>query len=358
MQLGLKKKLALEAFRLYRHNEIKAHPLTYFFWECTLRCNLHCQHCGSDCVADAIPDMPREDFLRVLDSLAPHVDPQNFTVVITGGEPLMRGDLEECAQEIKKRGYAWGMVTNGLALTPERFTKLMNAGLRSLTISLDGLEANHNLFRGNAHSFERAVRAIHMAASVKELTFDVMTCVNKKNLSELPQIHNMLVNLGVKRWRVSNVFPKGRAKDNPLFMLTNDEFRQTFEFIREAKKQGQINVNYDCEGFLGSYEKVVRDHPFFCWAGVNIASVLCDGSISACPSLRGDYIQGNIYKDDLWDVWQNRYQVMRDRSWARIGECKDCKYWRYCEGSSLHLRDEHTKELAYCHVKRLEAAGV
>ena len=270
----------------------------------------------------------------------------------------MRADLAECGNEIKKRGYAWGMVTNGLALTPERFTKLMNAGLRSLTISLDGLEENHNLFRGNPHSFERAVRAIHMAASVDELTFDVMTCVNKKNLSELPRIHNLLVNLGVKRWRVSNVFPKGRAKDNPLFMLTNDEFRQVFEFIREAKKHGQINVNYDCEGFLGSYEKVVRDQPFFCWAGINIASVLCDGSISACPSLRGDYIQGNIYKDDLWDVWQNRYQVMRDRSWARIGECRDCKYWRYCEGSSLHLRDEKTKEIAYCHVKRLEDAGV
>jgi len=85
--------------------------------------------------------------------------------------------------------------------------------------------------------------------------------------------------------------------------------------------------------------------------------VLCDGSISACPSLRGDYIQGNIYKDDIWDVWQNRYQVMRDRSWAKIGDCKTCKYWRYCEGSSLHLRDEKTKELAYCHVQRLEAAG-
>ena len=358
MHLGLKKRLALEAHRLYRHNEIKAHQLTYFFWECTLRCNLHCQHCGSDCVADAIPDMPREDFMKVLDGIAPHIDPKNFIVVITGGEPLMRADLEECGKEIKARGYPWGMVTNGLALTPDRFTKLMNAGLRSLTISLDGLEENHNLFRGNPHSFERAVRAIHMAASAEELTFDVMTCVNKKNLSELPRIHNLLVNLGVKHWRVSNVFPKGRAKDNPLFMLSIDEFRQTFEFIREAKKQGQINVNYDCEGFLGSYEKVVRDQPFFCWAGVNIASVLCDGSISACPSLRGDYIQGNIYKDDLWDVWQNRYQVMRDRSWARNGECRDCKYWRYCEGSSLHLRDEKTKEIAYCHVKRLEDAGV
>lgn len=357
MKIDLKKKLALEFYRLYRHNEIKTHPLTYFFWECTLRCNLHCLHCGSDCVKDAIPDMPREDFMRVLDSLKPHIDPQHFIVVITGGEPLMRPDLEECGKEIQKRGYPWGMVSNGLAMTPERYTRLLNAGLKSLTISLDGLESSHNHFRGDPHSFERAFRAINMAAHTKGLTFDVMTCVNRENLAELPEIRDMLIRIGVPRWRIATVFPKGRAKDNPLFQLTNHEFRQVFDFIRETKAMKKISVNYGCEGFLGSYEKAARNYPFFCRAGVNVSSVLCDGSISACPSLRGDYIQGNIYKDDLWDVWQNRYQVMRDRSWAKIGDCKTCKYWRYCEGSSLHLRDEKTKELAYCHVKRLEDAG-
>ena len=357
MKLSLKKKLALEAYRLYRHGETKAHPLEYFFWECTLRCNLHCQHCGSDCVKDAIPDMPREDFLQVLDSLKPHIDPKKFIVVITGGEPLMRPDLEECGKEIQKRGYPWGMVTNGLAMTPERFTKYMNAGLRSLTISLDGLEETHNLFRGDKHSFDKAIRAINMAAHAKGLTFDVMTCINKKNLLELPRILELLLKLDVRRWRVATVFPKGRAKDNPLFQLTSKEFRQIYDFIREVKKLKVIDISADCEGFLGSYEKDARDYPFFCRAGVNIASVLCDGSISACPSLRGDYIQGNIYKDDLWDVWQNRYQVMRDHSWAKTGDCKDCKYWRYCEGSSLHLRDEKSGELMYCHVKRLEEAG-
>lgn len=357
MKISLKKRIALELYRLYRHNEIKAHPLTYFFWESTLRCNLNCLHCGSDCMKDAIPDMPREDFMGVLDSLAPHIDPKNFIVVITGGEPLMRNDLEECGQEIKKRGYAWGMVTNGLAMTQKRYVGLLNAGLKSLTISLDGLEDSHNHFRGSPHSFEKAWSAISMAAKTKWFTFDVMTCVNKQNLAELPQIREMLIKNGVKRWRIATVFPKGRAKDNPLFELSNSEFKQIFDFIRESKASQRISINYGCEGFLGSYEKDARNYPFFCRAGVNISSVLCDGSISACPSLRGDYIQGNIYKDDLWDVWQNRYQVMRDRNWAKTDDCKTCKYWRYCEGSSLHLRDEATKELMYCHVKKLEDAG-
>ncbi len=92
----------------------------------------------------------------------------------------------------------------------------------------------------------------------------------------------------------------------------------------------------------------VRDTPFFCRAGVNIGSVLVDGSISACPSLRSDYIQGNIYSDDFFSVWDDRFTVMRDRSWARTDDCKDCRWWRYCRGNGLHLRDEKSGKLLFC----------
>ena len=54
-----------------------------------------------------------------------------------------------------------------------------------------------------------------------------------------------------------------------------------------------------------------------CGAGVNVGSVLADGSISACPSIRSDYSQGNIYKDDFLEVWKNGYNEYRDRSWMR-----------------------------------------
>ena len=92
--LSLKKKLALELWRQKVAVERQEHPLRQLFWECTLRCDLKCRHCGSDCkMQDASKDMPREDFLRVLDSIARKTDPHKVFVIISGGEPLMRTDL-------------------------------------------------------------------------------------------------------------------------------------------------------------------------------------------------------------------------------------------------------------------------
>ncbi|MBO7278046.1 MAG: SPASM domain-containing protein [Bacteroidales bacterium] len=83
-----------------------------------------------------------------------------------------------------------------------------------------------------------------------------------------------------------------------------------------------------------------------------IASVRIDGAISACGSIRADYNQGNIYTDDFIDVWENRFQPYRDRSWMRQGACADCKYFRYCQGNGMHLRDDEGN-LILCHLSRL-----
>jgi len=122
--MNLKKHLALDLYRLHKKNQTKLHELSYLFWECTLRCNLNCLHCGSDCTQEAFtPDMLGEDFLRVLESIAPHVNPNKTMVVITGGEPLIRKDLAEVGLEIYKRGFPWGMVTNGYAMTATRLDR-------------------------------------------------------------------------------------------------------------------------------------------------------------------------------------------------------------------------------------------
>ena len=177
--LSLRQRVGLELFRKIKQEKCRQHPLRQLFWECTWLCNLSCRHCGSDCNSSSmIPDMPADDFLKVIDSLTPHVNPNYVNIVITGGEPLMRKDLEYVGRQLYDRGYPWGFVSNGLALTPDRFQSLRRAGLHAMTISLDGLEEDHNWMRCHPASFDRATAAIRMVAATPDINFDVVTCVN------------------------------------------------------------------------------------------------------------------------------------------------------------------------------------
>lgn len=349
--LDLRHRLALEINRMYGKKEVREHALTQLFWECTLRCNLRCRHCGSDCrnVAGAA-DMPKEDFLAVLDGIAAETDPHKVFVIVTGGEPLMRKDLEECGREIYGRGFPWGMVTNGFALTPGRLASLLDAGLHSMTVSIDGLEAGHDWMRGVPGSFVKASEAIRLAVS-SGIVSDAVTCVTPRNIGMLHELKEYLYGLGLRRWRLFTVFPSGRAADGSL-SLDRDGFVSLMEFIKGSRKEGTMRIGYGCEGFLGNYEGEVRDSFFSCRAGINIASVLADGSISACPSIRADYVQGNIYSDSFMDVWNGRYGKYRDRRWMKTGECASCRYFRYCSGSGMHLR-ESDGSLKFCHLKRI-----
>lgn len=352
MQLRLR--LALELERLRRNNLKQLHPLRQLFWESTLRCNVHCRHCGSDCRSTELtPDMPAEDFLRVMDTITPHVNPNQVLIIISGGEPTLRKDLEAVGSALHQRGYPWGMVTNGLALTEDRFHALRQAGLLTMTVSLDGLEDDHNWMRGHKGSFAAATRAIRLAAADKLLTWDVVSCINRRNIHHLPELRDYLWSLGVRHWRIFAITPMGRAKNDPELIITDEEYRHMLRFIKEERQAGR-HVSYSCEGFLGEYEGQVRDHLYQCSAGISTASILIDGSISACTSIRGKYYQGNIYKDDFWTVWENGFTTYRNREWMRqLAPCKDCTMFRYCEGNGMHLRREDDS-LITCHLHKLK----
>ena len=353
IHMGPKKRLALGLHRHVRHNAAKIHELRNLFWECTLRCNMNCRHCGSDCKqAPAVPDMPAADFLKAIDDITPHVNPHTTFITFTGGEALVRQDLEEVGLELYRREFPWGVVTNGLLLDERRLDSLLRAGMHSITISFDGFEDDHNWIRRNERSFERADHAIKMLVNTPGIVWDIVTCVNPRNYSRLAEFKEYLISIGVHNWRLFSIFPMGRAADNPELQLSDEQFRGLFDFIKQTRAEGRIHASYGCEGFLGPYEGEVRDYYFHCRAGVEVASVLCDGSISGCTSIRSNFHQGNIYKDNLWDVWQNRFQKYRDHSWMKKGQCADCNLWKYCEGSGMHLYDDN-EQLLFCHYHRL-----
>ena len=171
--------------------------------------------------------------------------------------------------------------------------------------------------------------------------------------AELRSIYLRLIEKGVHHWRVFDVFPMGRAVENPETLLTNGRFRQLMDFIRDTRREGRIHVEYGCEGFVGNLETEVRDGFFFCKAGICVGSVLADGAISACTSIRSDFHQGNIYHDDFMEVWENRFERFRDREWMRTGLCADCKLFKFCRGNGMHLRDGEGR-LILCHLKRIQ----
>ncbi|MDE7123676.1 MAG: radical SAM protein, partial [Alistipes sp.] len=243
---GLRKRIALNIFSDLYRTTVAEHRLDTLFWECTLRCNLACRHCGSDCRVDpGVADMPIADFLKVLDEqITPHVDPAEVLIIFSGGEVLVRDDLEEAGAEVTRRGYAWGMVTNGMALTAERLRSLRRAGLRTISLSLDGFEAEHNYIRRHPRSYDRAIDALRAIVREPGLTYDVVTCVTGALVPQLEAFRDMLVAEGVRSWRLFSIFPVGRAKEDPTLRMTDAQFREMLEFIRRTRREGRIDASY------------------------------------------------------------------------------------------------------------------
>lgn len=338
-----------QAFNEYKKTETRLHNIKMLFWECTLRCNLNCLHCGSDCAYDVkTPDLPFDDFLKAILPLKNVYKPDSITVAITGGEPILRKDLPHCGRELRKHGFRWGIVTNGYDYTPELHGLLLGAGMGSITLSLDGLESSHNWLRNNNQSFKRAVSALELITSSSRLFYDVVTCVNQRNIDELDKLKDFLIERNVRAWRLFTISPIGRAANNEELRLSPKQLKQLMDFIVNTRKENRIHASTDCEAYLGKYEGKVRDSYFFCRAGIQIASVLIDGSISACPIINRNFIQGSIYKDDFLDVWNNKFDIMRDRSWTKTGICLDCNDYQKCLGGAMHLWDEKKENIMYC----------
>jgi len=349
-----RQRLAFSLHALYVRKESELHKLSYLFWECTSRCNISCKHCGSDCqIGSKESDMAGEDFIKTLKNIATEYNPSDVMVVVSGGEPLVRNDLEEIGKQISLLRFPWGMVSNGYALTSERLANLVDAGISSVTISLDGLQQNHDWLREKNGSFQRAVNAIRMLVQIPNLVLDVVTCVNARNFNQLEEIKKMLMDIGIQKWRLFIIDPIGRAKENPELFITDVQFRQLMDFIAFNRQQGEIMTAFGCDGFLGKFEANVRQGVFFCRAGIHAASVLANGDISACPNINRGFVQGNIYHKPFLEIWHSKFHQFRHRKAFKTGICTNCDVWKWCRGDGFHLHEPGNPNPLVCHYHKL-----
>ena len=339
---------------LHQALQRRVHDLDYLFLEITQRCNLHCLHCGSDCIADtAVDDLPVELALSTLKDIRERMNPRRLTVVVTGGEPLCHLGLFELGHGITELGFPWGMVTNGWGWTESRVGQVLDAGLRTLTVSLDGRADTHDWLRGRDESFSRAAWTIERFARPGILdAMDVVTCVNQRNLHQLSETAEFLHGLGVTSWRLFTISPIGRATDIPELHLNPDQYHEFLDTIGELRVTAPLEVSLSESGYLGvHHELTVRNQPFFCRAGVSIGGIMADGGILACPNIDRSLVQGNVYRESFVDVWGERFQPFRRRQWMRTGPCSDCVDWSHCQGGPMHLRRDGHEGPMLCHLK-------
>jgi radical SAM protein with 4Fe4S-binding SPASM domain len=336
-------KIKQSLHNLYKGIEIKDHQLLYLFLEITRKCNLACRHCGSDCTTHPLlSELTTKSWLAIIDDIARQFCPAP-TLVLTGGEPMLHPDFYLIIRAIHANGMRWGLVSNGYEMDRKAVELLQRYGMNSITFSLDGLEESHNWLRGKLDSFSRAMQAIGSISTSAIPVKDVVTCVNQRNLHELDSIAELLVKHSIPSWRLFRIFPSGRAKNNQELLLSVQESREMLDWIAG-------NKNFSCEGWLpASIDAKVRNQPFFCRSGINIASILCDGRITGCSNNPDTFIEGNILKDDFAFVWQNRFEKFRNRSWVKETACGNCTHVKNCQGGSIHLWRGSSEKPDFCY---------
>jgi radical SAM protein with 4Fe4S-binding SPASM domain len=356
--MSLRKRARRRLLPLYQTTVRKLHDLNYVFLELTHRCNLSCLHCGSDCTRDTTtPDLPFDDIVRVMEETRTAYDPHHIAVVLSGGEPLCYPRVFELGERLTRMEFPWGMVTNGHAWNDRTFELAKRARMASVTVSLDGLEEEHEWLRGRPRSFARAIRTIgRFVEDPFWQAMDVVTCVNQRNLPHLDEIYALLREIGVPGWRLFTISPIGRATQLPELFLEPPQYQELMRKILEYRQRDGMTVALSESGYLGPcLEGRVRDADHFCLAGIRVAGIMVDGAILACPNIDRRFRQGNIYEDSFVEVWENRYQAFRDRSWMRAGPCVGCSEWGLCQGNSFHLwdRDRHQTRLCHFHDHQL-----
>jgi radical SAM protein with 4Fe4S-binding SPASM domain len=342
-------------YKFYTDSEVRSHQLRYLFLEITRRCNLSCIHCGSDCSSSSsIEELTTDSWLKIIAYLSETFDPLPV-IVLTGGEPTIHEDLPVIIEALREKGFPWGMVTNGYNLSEEKMVLLTDGAINSITLSFDGDRESTALIRNSPKAYDRILNALTLIGQSNIKVRDAVTCVYPGNLEKLNWISDLLLEQRMNSHRLFRIFAKGRAAEHDQLEMSFEQSRRMVEWIRENrepyKKKG-LNLTFSCEGYLPfDLDRAVRDEPFFCRSGINIASILCDGTITGCNNNGPDFYQGNIITDNFATVWQNRFADYRDKRWLKTGRCAECAEWKYCQGSSIHLRSKSKDGPEFCYVQ-------
>ena len=320
------------------------HSLRLVAWETTRNCNLSCVHCRASATQGPYSgELSTQAAYGLLEEI---VSVGNPIIILTGGEPLLRDDIFDIASFGTSKGLRMVMAVNGTLVTPQIASRMVESGIRRISVSLDGGSASsHDSFRGVKGAFEGALEGLKNAKNAG-LEFQINTTITRSNLGQIPEILRLAESIGAAAHHIFLLVPTGRGKYLIDQEIDAREYEQTLNWFYDQRNKTSLQLKATCaphyyrilrqraraEGRNVTFEShgldaVTRG----CLAGSGFCFVSHVGVVQPCGFL--DLPCGNVTQQSFGEIWRNSEVFQKLREPNRLGgKCGHCEYRRVCGG--------------------------
>ncbi len=215
------------------------------FWEVTKGCNLRCIHCRATATELSSPtDLATRTALNIIDQIAAAANP---ILVLSGGEPLYRSDIFQLARYAADKGLRVALATNGTLVTKDVARMIVDAGVRRVSISLDGADAiTHDSFRGISGAFDAAVRGLQNLKALG-MSVQINMTIARHNAHQLPDVLRLARNLGADALHTFLLVPVGCGVDIAAEqMVPPEEYERMLNWFYDQSLAGGIELKATC----------------------------------------------------------------------------------------------------------------
>lgn len=306
-------------------------------WNLTARCNLRCRHCYLDAgerSAAGPGELSPAEALGVVDQLA--ALNRELVLILTGGEPLLRPDLDDLIRYASGKGMMVVLGTNGTLLTIERARELRAAGLSGVGVSVDSLDpAVHDEFRGAPGALAQAMAGL-AAARDAGLSVQAQMTPTTRTLGELPAIAAWARGAGAKAFNIFFLVCTGRGET--MADITPEEYEGVLRWAAENRNAypGML-IRPKCAPHFKRVlhandpnDNLLKTYIAACRAGTHYMRIGPDGVVTPCPYMETP--AGNIREGGLADLWNHSPVFARYRAPEYHGKCGQCQYRLLCGG--------------------------
>lgn len=326
---------------LRRQDLSSTHHPAYVVWELTLACDQPCTHCGSRAGTPRPGELGTQKALEVVAELAALGTRE---VVLIGGEAYLHPGFLEIVSALKHAGIRPSLTTGGRSIDRSLAFRMAGAGLFQASVSVDGLEATHDLMRASPGSFASATAAMGF---LREAGIKVAanTNLNRLNQADLEPLYEHLRALGITAWQLQITAPLGRAADRPAMLLQPwdliDLVPRILALKARAFRDDRITLMPGNNlGYFHPDEPALRSAPGRdddvwkgCHAGRFVMGIEANGAVKGCPSLQASYIGGTLAETPLATLWNESPELAftRHRTVEDLwGFCRTCPFAQQC----------------------------